>query len=99
MATHRRAFPKATVRATSSFLPVMRNHPDDRHVVAAALAAQAQVVVTNNLKHFRNKDLPPGMEAQSADEFLQDLFDQEPRSMLMVLAQAGGRQEEAAYHL
>ncbi len=53
VATLRRAFPKSIVSGYEQFLPVMRNHSDDRHVAAAAMAAQAQVVVTNNLKHFR----------------------------------------------
>ncbi len=85
VATLRRAFPQSIVSGYEQFLPVMRNHPDDRHVAAAAMAAQAQVIVTNNLKHFRIEDLPPGMEAQSADAFLQNLFDLEPRTMLTVL--------------
>ncbi len=81
----RQAFPSAVVTGYEHLLPAMRNDPGDRHVVAAALAARAEVIVTNNLKHFRKEDLPPGMEAQAADAFLQNLFDLEPRVMLAVL--------------
>ncbi|MFD3627931.1 PIN domain-containing protein [Streptomyces sp. NPDC058698] len=49
--------------------------PDDRHVLAAAIQAGAQVVVTNN-----RKDFPPdylnnwGIERKGADEFVLDLI-------------------------
>lgn len=45
--------------------------PDDRHVLAAALAAQAQVIVTYNLRDFPARVLQPcGIEAQHPDEFV-----------------------------
>jgi len=80
-----REFPDSTVSGYERLEPSMKNDPGDRHVAAAALMAQAQVIVTNNLKHFRQEELPPGMEAQSADDFLQLLFDLAPRKMLEVL--------------
>jgi predicted nucleic acid-binding protein len=80
-----REFPDSTVSGYERLEPSMKNDPGDRHVTAAALMAQAQVIVTNNLKHFRQEELPPGMEAQSADDFLQLLFDLAPRKMLEVL--------------
>jgi predicted nucleic acid-binding protein len=80
-----RAFPDSTITGYEHLEPAMKNDPGDRHVAAAALMAHAQVIVTNNLKHFRKEDLPPSMEAQSADDFLQHLFDLSPRKMLEVL--------------
>lgn len=82
-----RVFPDSTITGYEHLEFAMKNNPGDRHVVAAALMAQAQVIVTNNLKHFRKEDLPPSMEAQSADDFLQHLFDLSPRKMLEVLRQ------------
>ncbi len=32
---------------------------DDRHVLAAAIACNAQVIVTSNLRHFPDADLEP----------------------------------------
>lgn len=87
VATLRRVFPSAIITGYEDLLSAMRNAPGDRHVVAAALAARAEVIVTNNLKHFRQEDLPTGMEAQSADTFLQNLFDLEPAVMIEVLRQ------------
>jgi len=67
------AFPEARVTGYESLVASMRNHPKDAHVAAAAVKAGAQVIVTMNLADFRH--LPEGIEAQSPDEFLGNLFD------------------------
>jgi hypothetical protein len=64
------------VTGYEQLVPAMPNEPDDRHVAAAAVKAGAQVIVTSNLKDFRS--LPEGVEAQSPDEFLCNLFDLDP---------------------
>lgn len=47
--------------------------PDDRHVLAAAIKAGAQVIVTANLKDFPASDLASwGIEARSPDDFILD---------------------------
>lgn len=49
--------------------------PDDRHVVAAAVHANAQLIVTQD-SDFNEQALAPHMlTAQSPDDFLTDLFD------------------------
>ncbi|MGF1512017.1 MAG: PIN domain-containing protein [Myxococcota bacterium] len=83
-----RAFPESMVIGYESLVDVMPNESKDRHVAAAAVKAGAQVIVTNNLKDFRT--LPDGIEAQSADEFLCNLFDLVPG------ARAGGGAPEPA---
>jgi predicted nucleic acid-binding protein len=46
---------------------------DDRHVLAAAIRAHAQVIVTNNLKHFPADYLAQfDIEAKSTDDFVLD---------------------------
>ncbi|MFO0927368.1 MAG: PIN domain-containing protein [Gemmataceae bacterium] len=53
--------------------------PDDRHVLAAAIRANAEVIVTFNLKDFPAGVLARyGIEAQHPDEFLGSLFDAAP---------------------
>lgn len=60
--------------------------PDDRHVLAAAIAAGAQAIVTFNGKDFPADRLAPrGIEARHPDEFLLDQLDLSPSSMLEVL--------------
>lgn len=47
--------------------------PQDRHVLAAAIKAGAQVIVTRNLKDFPAADLEPwAIEAKSPDAFVLD---------------------------
>jgi hypothetical protein len=47
--------------------------PDDRHVLAAAIKAGAQVIVTRNLKDFPESGLQPwDIEAKSPDSFVLD---------------------------
>ncbi|MFW3113802.1 hypothetical protein MHAE_08513 [Mycobacterium haemophilum DSM 44634] len=49
--------------------------PDDRHVLAAAILAGAQVIVTTNLKDFPSGELEKfSIEAKHPDAFLQDIY-------------------------
>ncbi len=53
--------------------------PDDRHVLAAAVRADAEVIVTFNLKDFPAGVLASyNIEAQHPDDFLVALFDAAP---------------------
>lgn len=49
--------------------------PDDRHVLAAAITGQAQLIVTINLKDFPSSELDKyGIEAKHPDSFLKDVI-------------------------
>jgi predicted nucleic acid-binding protein len=77
-----RFFPEALVEVPQEQIDAMRNDPKDRHVAAAAVMANASVIVTSNLKDFLLEDLAPwGIEAQSPDTFLTYLFDLYPDQM------------------
>lgn len=53
--------------------------PKDRHVLAAAIRANASVIVTYNLSDFPAETLEKyGVEAQHPDEFLLDLLSLDP---------------------
>jgi PIN domain len=68
------AFPEALVEVPVGLEGVMQNHPGDRHVLAAAVAAQVELIVTSNLKHFPQEALTPwNIEVQSPDNFLLSL--------------------------
>jgi predicted nucleic acid-binding protein len=53
---------------------------DDRHVLAAAIKTNANVIVTNNIKDFPEKYLARfGLKAINADDFLTDIIDLNPQ--------------------
>ncbi|MEG4581223.1 PIN domain-containing protein [Microcoleus sp. MON1_C5] len=82
------AFPEAMVEVPVALEQAMTNDPKDRHVLAAAVTAGADIIVTNNLKDFRENDLAPwNIIAQSPDEFLSDLLDEYPDSIVDLLQQ------------
>ncbi|MEG4202142.1 PIN domain-containing protein [Microcoleus sp. Pol12A5] len=82
------AFPEAMVEVPVALEQAMTNDPKDRHVLAAAVTAGADIIVTNNLKDFRENDLAPWkIIAQSPDEFLSDLLDEYPDSIVDLLQQ------------
>jgi predicted nucleic acid-binding protein len=82
----RRAFPAALVTEHVPLIESMTNDPKDRHVLAAAVAAHAQVIVTTNLKDFPSEALAPHqVEAQHPDVFLSRQFDRDPDQMRLAL--------------
>lgn len=80
------AFPFALVPSGGRLVACLTNHPKDRHVLETALVAQAEVIVTGNLRHFQPADLAPvGQVAQAPDEFLADLYRERPEVLADVL--------------
>ncbi|KAB2813946.1 PIN domain-containing protein [Phaeocystidibacter luteus] len=71
------AFPDALVEHYHELIDTI-SLPDqnDRHVVAAAIKTNANVIVTNNLKDFPNEYLAQfGLSVKSPDDFITDLID------------------------
>lgn len=74
------AFPDALVSNYESLITHL-TLPDenDRHVLAAAIKSNADIIVTNNLKDFPKDYLSSfGVSAKSADDFLTDIIDLNP---------------------
>lgn len=71
------AFPDALVTNYQNLIDKIKlNDPNDRHVLAAAIKSNANLIVTNNLKHFPGQTLKTyGLHAISPDNFLVDLID------------------------
>jgi predicted nucleic acid-binding protein len=56
--------------------------PEDRHVLAAAIKAEARIIVTANIKHFPEEYLAKyHVEAKHPDDFVSDLIDVDPDKM------------------
>lgn len=81
--TMRAVFPDAMVDGYESLVESMTCDPKDRHVLAAAVRANAEVLVTFNLKDFPQASLEGyEIEAVHPDEFLLDQFDLYPKLTL-----------------
>lgn len=66
--------------------------PKDRHVLAAAIRCNADVIVTFNLKDFPENYLALyGVEAQHPDEFIVHLFDLQPAVICQAAEQVRSR--------
>ena len=62
--------------------------PNDRHVLAAAVRAGAQMVVTFNLKDFPDEALAPyGVEAKHPDDFIIDQIGLAPGAIVNVIVE------------
>lgn len=71
----------------SQLIPSMMNDPKDRHVLAAAVAIGAKLIVTPNDKDFQKEALEPyDIEVKKPDQFLLDLFDFDPDRMVRIIS-------------
>ncbi|MFC0142171.1 PIN domain-containing protein [Erwinia mallotivora] len=83
------ALPDAMVTGFEALIDaVVLPDPDDRHVVAAAVRSNAEIIVTINLKDFPKAALNNfGIETMHPDEFITDLFDLNPALVLSAVSQ------------
>lgn len=85
-----RAFEDAEVpeAAIASLEPTMLNEPADRHVLAAAVASDADAIVTSNLRHFPAMACEPfGVEVVHPDAFLCELQERAPGKIRVALTE------------
>lgn len=84
--TLRAYFPEAAVQGYEALIPAMSNQLKDRHVLAAAVCAGAEIIVTDNIRDFPKEALDPfSVVAQTPDTFLSDVFDRYPDTMLQIV--------------
>ena len=86
------AFSEAMVHVPSELLKAVECIPDknDRHVLAAAIMARANAIVTQNTKHFPKECLEKfGVLCQTADDFLIDQYHLSPQLVLDKLDDQG----------
>ena len=85
-----KVLPTAMVNGYEERIPGV-NLPDrnDRHVVAAGIAARASIILTWNLRHFPVKELRKfGLRRETPDVFLSGLYDEAPGLMIGSLSNA-----------
>ena len=86
------AFPEALVGNFEHHIASCTNDEKDRHVLAAAIEANALMIITLNIKHFRETDLSAwGVIAIHPSDFLSDLAMRHPFEMEDSLEAMGRR--------
>jgi len=88
MAAMNEAFPDACVTGFEDLIPTMPEMGEDAHVLAAALFAEADVIVTDNVKDFPPHVAPRfEIAVQTADQFLVQQWTLDPRLVASVLVE------------
>ncbi len=88
------AEPGAIINPPGGLTEAMTNDPKDRHVLAMAVAAGAEVLVTFNLSDFPDSACEPyGIEAQHPDEFVEHLVDLDPVAIWQSITKMAGRRK------
>ena len=86
------SFPEAMVQPPRDLLKAAERLPDknDRHVLAAAIMAHANTIVTQNTRHFPKECLESfGVLCQNADDFLIHQYHLRPQLVLDKLDDQG----------
>jgi|SRR5579872_725228 len=72
----RRHFPEAWVDGFEPLIAAMKNHPADRHVLAAAVRSHCELIVTYNRRHFPEASVQSSeIDVQGPSTFLRGLYD------------------------
>ncbi len=82
------AFPEALIEGYEGLVSAIDTgvNPKDRHVVAAAIRAGADCIVSDNTKHFPNASLSRyGIECLSAEDFLVHQYHLDPDTFIAIL--------------
>lgn len=87
IAAMERAFPESCIRGGDTLIASLDlPDPDDRHVLATAIRAGAEHIVTENLKDFPTIEVEPfGIIAVTADDFLSSTFELYPADAFRAL--------------
>ncbi|HJP76356.1 MAG TPA: PIN domain-containing protein [Pseudonocardiaceae bacterium] len=84
----RNEFPDAMVTSYEPLVDAMTNHPKDRHVLAAAVRANAEIIVTANVRDFPESACAPyDIGVVHPDDFLLDQLDLYAEETLLCLRQ------------
>ncbi|MFC4148592.1 putative toxin-antitoxin system toxin component, PIN family [Micromonospora mangrovi] len=91
------AFNDALVTGYEPLVEGMTNDMGDRHVLAAAVAGRADVIVTNNVKHFPQAAVGPlNIEVLRPDRFLCLQYDLAPAPVVEIIKRQSDETGRAA---
>ncbi|WP_422117879.1 PIN domain-containing protein [Brachybacterium sp. UNK5269] len=77
---------EAMVEGYEHLVSTMTNHPKDRHVLAAAVEAEADIIVTDNIRDFPEQAVAPhGITVLRSEDFLLMLLDESPQQVVDTL--------------
>ena len=69
-------FPESWVQGYEPLIDAMTNDRGDRHVLAAAVRSQSELIVTYNRRHFPSASVQPlEIDVQAPSTFLRGLYD------------------------
>lgn len=79
-------FPEAMIRDFEHVIPSCKNHPKDRHVLAAAIHSRTETIATFNTRDFNREVLEPwGITAVHPADYLIILFDHDESAVTNAL--------------
>lgn len=83
-------FGDAWVEGDAPLISSMTNDAKDRRVLAAAIAGRCESIITLNVRHFPAESAVPfGIEVQTPDEFLINLYELDPVLVVHTLHEQG----------
>jgi predicted nucleic acid-binding protein len=87
LALIREHFPDAEIKSYEELIPSLRlPDPDDRHVLAAAIKGNAEVLITANIRDFPESiEEEFGVAVQSPDVFLLERLSEDPERVVRAL--------------
>lgn len=89
------AFPEAFIRGHEELIPFMTNDEKDRHLLAAAVKEKLDIIITFNLRDFKNVDLNMwGVKAVHPQDYLLTLYSMNPQVVIMKLDQIARKKDE-----
>jgi hypothetical protein len=96
----RRHFPEAWVEGHEKLILSMTNSEKDRHVLAAAVHANADLIVTYNAKDFPQMTIAPySIMVQGPSTFLTTLYQRDPNAVIQSLEEQAAAINKSVHYV
>jgi hypothetical protein len=85
-----RTFPDSRIDGYEWLLPTLPITAHDRHILACAIVARVDLIITYNLRHFPRRHLDPyAIQAWHPDTLLRDILRRRPDALRHILVAQG----------